>query len=148
MIKWMKDLIEIEMSSVMKVISLINKRDSLIFFFFFLDVFQAGNFGVSQTRRRAFILAAAPGEKLPLFPEPTHVFSRRGCQLTVVVDDQKFISNSRWFYSAPYRTVIRPSAFHLLLSNLHFFLFIPGLPFRMVFIQFSMDFFLEGREGF
>ena len=40
---------------------------------------QAGNYGVSQTRRRAFILAAAPGVKLPSFPEPTHVFNRRGC---------------------------------------------------------------------
>ena len=68
-------------------------------------VLQAGNYGVSQTRRRAFILAAAPGEKLPLYPEPTHVFSKRGCQLTVVVDDQKFQSNCKWINSAPYRTV-------------------------------------------
>lgn len=68
-------------------------------------VLQAGNFGVSQTRRRAFILAAAPGEKLPLFPEPTHVFSRRACQLAVVVGKDKFYSNCRWLSSAPYRTV-------------------------------------------
>jgi len=60
---------------------------------------------VSQTRRRAFIIAAAPGEKLPSFPEPTHVFSRRGCQLSVVVGNEKFHSNCRWLSSAPYRTV-------------------------------------------
>ena len=66
---------------------------------------QAGNYGVSQTRRRAFVLAAAPGEKLPKFPEPTHVFSRRGCQLTVNVDKRPYQSNCRWTYSAPYRTV-------------------------------------------
>ena len=68
-------------------------------------VLQAGNYGVSQTRRRAFILAAAPGETLPHFPEPTHVFSRRGCQLSVVVGNDKFHSNCRWLSSAPYRTV-------------------------------------------
>ena len=38
---------------------------------------------------RAIILAAAPGEKLPHFPNPTHVFSPRACQLTVVVNDIK-----------------------------------------------------------
>ena len=38
---------------------------------------------------RAIVLAAAPGEKLPSFPDPTHVFSPRACQLTVVVDDKK-----------------------------------------------------------
>ena len=68
-------------------------------------VLQAGSYGVSQTRRRAFILAAAPGEKLPSFPEPTHVFNRRGCQLSVVVGGRKFHPNFRWNYSAPYRTV-------------------------------------------
>lgn len=54
---------------------------------------QAGQYGVAQTRRRAIILAAAPGEKLPLFPEPLHVFAPRACQLSVVVDDRKFVSN-------------------------------------------------------
>lgn len=54
---------------------------------------QAGQYGVAQTRRRAIILAAAPGEKLPLFPEPLHVFAPRACQLSVVVDDKKFVSN-------------------------------------------------------
>ena len=52
-------------------------------------VLQAGNYGVPQTRRRAIIMAAAPGQKLPLFPEPLHCFARRACQLTVVVDDTK-----------------------------------------------------------
>lgn len=80
-------------------------------------VLQAGNFGVSQTRRRyvfwilslivyivcfhfglikkillsfrAIIIAAAPGEILPQFPSPLHVFNPRACQLSVVVDDKK-----------------------------------------------------------
>ena len=38
---------------------------------------------------RAIVLAAAPGEKLPNFPEPTHCFSPRAVQLTVVIDDDK-----------------------------------------------------------
>jgi len=34
-------------------------------------------------------MAAAPGEVLPLYPEPTHCFSPRAIQLTVMVDDKK-----------------------------------------------------------
>ncbi|KAH7980184.1 hypothetical protein HPB49_013687 [Dermacentor silvarum] len=68
-------------------------------------VLQAGNYGVPQTRRRAIILAAAPGEKLPLYPEPQHVFAPRACQLTVMVDDRKYLSNCKWSSSAPLRTI-------------------------------------------
>ena len=52
-------------------------------------VLQAGQYGVPQTRRRAILLAAAPGERLPLYPEPTHCFSPRGVQLTVILDEKK-----------------------------------------------------------
>lgn len=38
---------------------------------------------------RLIILAAAPGEVLPKYPEPTHVFSKRACQLSVIVDNKK-----------------------------------------------------------
>jgi len=34
-------------------------------------------------------MAAAPGEKLPQYPEPTHCFSPRAVQLAVVVDERK-----------------------------------------------------------
>ena len=61
----------------------------LLFFQCTFGVLQAGSYGVPQTRRRAIIMAAAPGQKLPMFPEPTHCFARRACQLTVVVDDTK-----------------------------------------------------------
>ena len=37
-------------------------------------VLQAGNYGVSQSRKRAFIWAASPNESLPEWPEPMHVF--------------------------------------------------------------------------
>ncbi|GJP36008.1 hypothetical protein CLOM_g20549 [Closterium sp. NIES-68] len=38
-------------------------------------VLQAGNFGISQSRTRAFIWAAAPGQILPEWPQPLHVFA-------------------------------------------------------------------------
>ena len=67
-------------------------------------VLQAGQYGVAQTRRRAIILAAAPGETLPLYPEPRHVFSRSACSLSVQIDDIRYHSNALWTSSAPYRT--------------------------------------------
>ncbi|XP_068633744.1 DNA (cytosine-5)-methyltransferase 1-like isoform X2 [Battus philenor] len=67
-------------------------------------ILQAGNYGVPQTRRRLIILAAAPGYKLPLYPEPTHVFSRRACSLTTTIDGKRFATNIKWDESAPRRT--------------------------------------------
>ena len=37
------------------------------------SVLQAGHYGVPQSRKRLIIIAVAPGEPLPLFPEPTYV---------------------------------------------------------------------------
>ncbi|XP_074058265.1 DNA (cytosine-5)-methyltransferase 1-like [Macrotis lagotis] len=68
-------------------------------------VLQAGQYGIAQTRRRAIILAAAPGEKLPKFPEPLHVFTTRTSQLSVVVDSKRFVSNITRLNSAPFRTI-------------------------------------------
>ncbi|CAG0886916.1 unnamed protein product [Darwinula stevensoni] len=68
-------------------------------------VLQAGQYGVPQTRRRAIILAAAPGEVLPNYPEPLHVFSEKACKLNVLVDDTKFEPMQKWQSSAPYQTV-------------------------------------------
>lgn len=38
---------------------------------------------------RAIILAAAPGEKLPAYPEPLHTFAPRAMSLSVVIDNRK-----------------------------------------------------------
>lgn len=46
-------------------------------------VLQAGNYGVSQSRKRAFIWAASPSETLPEWPEPMHVFA--SSQLNIVL---------------------------------------------------------------
>lgn len=43
------------------------------------------------------ILAAAPEQTLPNYPEPTHVFSKRACQLSVLVDTKK-VNNSCLYY--------------------------------------------------
>ncbi len=53
-------------------------------------VLQAGQFGVAQTRRRAILLAAAPGEALPRYPEPRHVFSPQACHLSVDMDNVRY----------------------------------------------------------
>ena len=68
-------------------------------------VLQAGSYGVPQTRRRAIILAAAPGQILPQYPEPLHAFSPRACTTSVVIDERKYTSNTKWIESAPYRTI-------------------------------------------
>ena len=44
-------------------------------------VLNAGNFGVSQSRKRTFIWGVAPGSALPEWPQPLHVF--RSPQLTI-----------------------------------------------------------------
>lgn len=44
-------------------------------------VLNAGNFGVAQSRKRTFIIAGAPGETLPEWPEASHVFASP--QLTI-----------------------------------------------------------------
>ena len=44
-------------------------------------VLNAGNFGVSQSRKRTFIWGVAPGSHLPAWPKPQHVF--RSSQLTI-----------------------------------------------------------------
>ncbi|GMH24456.1 hypothetical protein Nepgr_026299 [Nepenthes gracilis] len=47
-------------------------------------ILEAGAFGISQSRKRAFIWAASPEETLPEWPEPMHVFA--GPELKVTLD--------------------------------------------------------------
>lgn len=86
-------------------------------------ILQAGHFGVAQTRRRLILLAAAPGQELPQYPEPQHVFAttslsaqigdkvscvfkiERGNQSKSSFFLQVCVSNCKWTESAPYRTI-------------------------------------------
>jgi DNA (cytosine-5)-methyltransferase 1 len=55
---------------------------------------QAGNYGLPQTRCRAFIIAAALGQKLPEIPEGTHAFPSRLIPDSIVVDDIRYFTRS------------------------------------------------------
>ncbi|OXU18829.1 hypothetical protein TSAR_015341 [Trichomalopsis sarcophagae] len=68
-------------------------------------ILQAGSYGIPQTRRRMILIAAAPGEILPRFPNPLHVFSKSTCQLTVDVDNVKYFTFTDVHESAPYRAI-------------------------------------------
>ncbi|KAJ8934705.1 hypothetical protein NQ318_008503 [Aromia moschata] len=68
-------------------------------------VLQAGHYGVPQTRRRLILMAAAPGYVLPKYPEPLHVFNKRGTQLSFAVDGSRYYNGCDWAESAPYRTI-------------------------------------------
>ena len=79
-------------------------------------VLQAGNYGLPQSRRRLFILAAAPGYQLPFFPKPTHVFYG----LLKNFDSEMNYTNFRCRFSktlspsAPFRNVtVRDAIFDL-----------------------------------
>ncbi|KYN05968.1 DNA (cytosine-5)-methyltransferase PliMCI [Cyphomyrmex costatus] len=48
---------------------------------------------------------AAPGEILPKYPEPTHVFSKRCCSLTVIIDSKRYNTNCVQKGFAPYRAI-------------------------------------------
>ncbi|GMI86703.1 METHYLTRANSFERASE 2, methyltransferase 1, DECREASED DNA METHYLATION 2, METHYLTRANSFERASE I [Hibiscus trionum] len=46
-------------------------------------ILEAGAYGVSQSRKRAFIWAASPEETLPEWPEPMHVFAAPELKVTL-----------------------------------------------------------------
>jgi len=57
------------------------------------NILQAGHYGVAQTRRRLIVLAAAPGEVLPVYPEPEHCFQGPHF-MEIEVDGRKFSTTS------------------------------------------------------
>ena len=46
-------------------------------------ILEAGAYGVSQSRKRAFIWAASPEDVLPEWPEPMHVFAAPELKITL-----------------------------------------------------------------
>ena len=69
-------------------------------------ILQAGHYGVAQTRRRCILLAAAPGYKLPKYPEPTHAFAHKGSgSLRVKIDNTEYTNGLEYIETAPLRTI-------------------------------------------
>ncbi|KAJ0964117.1 hypothetical protein J5N97_029239 [Dioscorea zingiberensis] len=67
-------------------------------------ILDAGAYGVSQSRKRAFVWAAAPEEKLPEWPEPMHVFA--GPELKISLSSDMYYSAVRSTAGgAPFRSI-------------------------------------------
>ncbi|CAL1381124.1 unnamed protein product [Linum trigynum] len=67
-------------------------------------ILEAGTFGVSQSRKRAFIWAASPEEVLPEWPEPMYVFG--GPELKVSLSRNSYYAAARSTAGgAPFRAV-------------------------------------------
>ncbi|KAM0835241.1 hypothetical protein ACQ4PT_063068 [Festuca glaucescens] len=67
-------------------------------------ILEAGAFGVAQSRKRAFIWAAAPGESLPDWPEPMHVFASP--ELKINLPDGKYYAAAKSTAGgAPFRSM-------------------------------------------
>ncbi|KAJ4837570.1 hypothetical protein Tsubulata_038149 [Turnera subulata] len=67
-------------------------------------ILEAGAYGVSQSRKRAFIWAAAPEETLPEWPEPMHVFAAP--ELKINLSDSSYYAAARSTTNgAPFRAI-------------------------------------------
>ncbi|XWS41226.1 hypothetical protein CRYUN_Cryun17cG0062700 [Craigia yunnanensis] len=67
-------------------------------------ILEAGAYGVSQSRKRAFIWAASPEETLPEWPEPMHVFAAPELKVTLSHNLQYAAARST-ASGAPFRAI-------------------------------------------
>ncbi|KAF5803309.1 putative DNA (cytosine-5-)-methyltransferase [Helianthus annuus] len=67
-------------------------------------ILEAGAFGVSQSRKRAFIWAASPEEILPEWPEPMHVFASPELKVALNSNTQYAAARST-ATGAPFRSI-------------------------------------------
>uniref|UniRef100_A0A7N0T469 DNA (cytosine-5)-methyltransferase n=1 Tax=Kalanchoe fedtschenkoi TaxID=63787 RepID=A0A7N0T469_KALFE len=67
-------------------------------------ILEAGAFGVSQSRKRAFIWAASPEETLPDWPEPMHVFGVPELKISLSANEQYSAVRST-ASGAPFRAI-------------------------------------------
>lgn len=67
-------------------------------------ILEAGNFGVSQSRKRAFIWAASPEEVLPEWPQPVHMFSARGLKI-LLSEEEQYVTVKSTEMGAPFRAI-------------------------------------------
>nr|XP_037285685.1 DNA (cytosine-5)-methyltransferase 1-like [Rhipicephalus microplus] len=73
---------------------------------------QAGNYGLPQNRLRVIIMAAAPGQILPRFPEPKASF--KSVEQASTINSQEFHPGTKWTRHAP----LRPITLHDAISDL------------------------------
>ncbi|GAB4846819.1 DNA (cytosine-5)-methyltransferase 1A [Ancistrocladus abbreviatus] len=67
-------------------------------------ILEAGAYGVSQNRKRAFVWAVSPEERLPEWPEPMHVFDSP--ELNIKLDSKrKYAAMPSTRVGAPFRSV-------------------------------------------
>lgn len=69
-----------------------------------MDLLQAGQYGVPQTRRRVIFWGTRLGLEVPLFPMPTHCFVYGSGMITL--PDGKTLKNDRMKPYAPYPSVL------------------------------------------
>lgn len=67
-------------------------------------ILEAGAYGVSQSRKRAFIWAASPEETLPEWPEPMHVFAGPELKVTLSGNTQ-YAAVRNTASGAPFRAI-------------------------------------------
>ncbi|CAM8988592.1 unnamed protein product [Rhodiola kirilowii] len=67
-------------------------------------ILEAGSFGVSQSRKRAFIWAASPEETLPEWPEPMHVFGVPELKISLSGNEQ-YAAVKSTASGAPFRAI-------------------------------------------
>ncbi|KAK9292062.1 hypothetical protein L1049_020016 [Liquidambar formosana] len=67
-------------------------------------ILEAGAYGVSQSRKRAFIWAASPEETLPEWPEPMHVFNAPELKITLS-ENAQYAAVRSTANGAPFRAI-------------------------------------------
>ncbi|KAL5854193.1 hypothetical protein ACOSQ4_003995 [Xanthoceras sorbifolium] len=67
-------------------------------------ILEAGTYGVSQSRKRAFIWAASPEEQLPEWPEPMHVFASPELKIKLA-EDAHYAAVQSTANGAPFRAI-------------------------------------------
>ncbi|KAK1571092.1 hypothetical protein Q3G72_011829 [Acer saccharum] len=67
-------------------------------------ILEAGTYGVSQSRKRAFIWAASPEEQLPEWPEPMHVFASPELKVKLS-EDTHYAALRSTANGAPFRSI-------------------------------------------
>ncbi|KAL4556199.1 hypothetical protein LXL04_038842 [Taraxacum kok-saghyz] len=68
-------------------------------------ILEAGAFGVSQSRKRAFIWAAAPDQTLPEWPEPMHVFASPQLKVSLNNGNSQYAAARSTASGAPFRAI-------------------------------------------